>query len=108
MLRHDAYRRETCCPGDCRVSTGHPTSFPGVSVFSLVRAATMGVIAMVATAGCKGPELFGPGDDESLPENHPPAVGPARTGFTLPTWSQNGHLAYVLPDFLTAVSRADG
>lgn len=77
-------------------------------MFGLNRAATVGLVAMVATASCKGSEPFGPGRDESLPENHPTAVGPAGSGSARPAWSENGQLAYVLPDFMTAVARPDG
>jgi hypothetical protein len=77
-------------------------------MFGLNRAATLGLIAMVATTGCSGKDFFGPAGDVSLPENHPPAVGPAGSSFIRPTWSENGHLAYVVPDLATAVARPGG
>lgn len=72
-----------------------------------IRAQAICLVAVFLIIGCKGDGGLGPGDDASLPETHPPAVGPA-SFFTTPVWSANGHLAYVLGDYATAVSRLNG
>lgn len=82
--------------------------YPGASVFSPISTKTISLIAVLLSAGCSGKDLFGPGEDESLPESHPQAVGPAASVQARPVWSENGHLAYVLPDYSTAISRVDG
>ncbi|MGI8618451.1 MAG: hypothetical protein ACR2L6_05105 [Gemmatimonadaceae bacterium] len=75
------------------------------------RIGTIGValIAAVASSACGGsPDLFGPGDDASLPENHPAAVDGA-SSYSKLAWSGNGaELGYVLPDIRTAVARSMG
>ena len=77
-------------------------------MFRPIRATTISLIAVSLLGGCKGADFFGPGEDESLPESHPAAVGPAAAFSARLVWSSNGHLAYVLPNYSTAVARLDG
>lgn len=72
------------------------------------RRGSMTIVALVllGTSGCKVGEILSFGDEQWLPESHPPATE-AASPRVLPAWSENGaELAYVLADGRTAVSRS--